>query len=176
MAGFVLGHFVDGVVDGVVAQLLGAGSDGELAFAGTGLGLIALLEVGLGVPDDLAEEFGDAGGMVGFFQRIAAEGLSDLGIALAVRLTAHGEIHTHLGAFAGEVLAEPGQDFGIHTLGDAKFMLAGPLRISTGGFLDFDEFFGLSMAYGALCGGILAFVDVAADEASEFLFHFVVRK
>ena len=54
MTRFVLGHLMDGVVDGVVAQFLGADGDGELAFAGAGLGLGALFQVGLGVPDHFA--------------------------------------------------------------------------------------------------------------------------
>ena len=83
MTGLVLGHLVDGVVDGVIAELLGADRDGELALAGAALGLHALLDIGLGVPYHLAEEFGDAGGVVGLFESIALEGVGNLGIALA---------------------------------------------------------------------------------------------
>ena len=162
MAGFILGHFVDGVVDGVVAELLGAGGDGELAFAGAGFGFVALLEVRLGVPDDLAEEFGDAGGVVGLLEGVALERVGDLGVALALRLAAHREVHAHFGAFAGEVVLETGPDLRIAALGDAEDVLVGPLGL-IGLFLYLHELFGLRMAYGALGGRILAFMDITAD-------------
>jgi hypothetical protein len=49
-------------------------------------------------------------------------------------------------------------------------MLAGPHGLAFL-FLDFDELVGFHVADGALCGRVLAFVDIAADETSEFLFH-----
>ena len=170
MAGFVFGHFVDGVVDGVVAQLLGAGGDGELAFAGAGFGFVALLEVRLGVPDDFAEEFGDAGGVVGLLEGVALEGVGDLRIALTLGLAAHREVHAHFGAFAGEMFLEAGPDLRVTAFGNAEDVLAGPLGLVAFLF-HFNEFFGFGMAHRALCGRIFAFVDVSADEASEFFLH-----
>lgn len=70
MTGFVLGHLVNGVVDGVVAELLGSCGDGELAFAGTGLGLVTLLKVGLGVPDYVSEKLGELGGVLRLFESV----------------------------------------------------------------------------------------------------------
>ena len=162
MAGFVPGHLVDGVVDGVIAELLRAGGDGELAFAGAGLGFVALLEVRLGVPDDFAEEFGDAGGMVRFLEGITLEGVGNLRVALAFGLPAHREIHAHLRAFALEVVLQSGPDLRVAALGDTEFMLAGPHGLA-GLFLDFDELFGLRVAHGALGGRVLAFMDITAD-------------
>lgn len=70
VASFVLGHLVNGVVDGVVAELLGSCGDGELAFAGTGLGLVTLLKVGLGVPDNVTEKLGELGGVLSFLESV----------------------------------------------------------------------------------------------------------
>ena len=104
MAGFVLGHLMDCIVDGIIAQLLGAHGDGKLAFAGSGLGLIALLEVGLGIPYDLAEEFGDAGSVVRFLESIAPEGIGHFRVSFPLGLAAHGQVHAHLRAFAREMV------------------------------------------------------------------------
>ena len=59
VTGLVLGHLVNGVVDGVVAELLGPCGDGELALARSGLSLVALLKVGLGVPHNVSEKLGE---------------------------------------------------------------------------------------------------------------------
>ena len=68
------------------------------------------------------------------------------------------------------MVLEAGPDLRIAALGNAQDVLAGPLGLVAFLF-QFNEFFGFRVAYRALCGGILAFVDVSADEASEFLFH-----
>ena len=60
VACFVLCHFVYGVVDGVEVELLCAGCDAHLVGACSGLGVHALFEVGLCVPNDVAEELGEA--------------------------------------------------------------------------------------------------------------------
>ena len=55
VAGFVAGHFMDGVVDGVEVQLLGLLGQIHLAGTGTALGVNAHLQVLLGaVGQDLA--------------------------------------------------------------------------------------------------------------------------
>ena len=168
MTGFVLGHLVDGVVDGVVAEFLGADGDGELALAGAAFCLHALLDVGLGVPDDLAEEFGDAGGVVGLLEGIALECLGDLGIALAFRLAAHREVHSDLGAFTCKVVVETLHDLFILDLSVTELVLAGPVQAL---FLDLDEFLRLCAADRALCGRSITLVDVSTNKTSEFLFH-----
>ena len=168
VTGFVLGHLVDGVMDGVVAELLGADGDGELAFAGSALGLHALLDIGLSVPDDLAEQFGDAGCVVGLLVGITLEGVGDFGIAFTFRLTAHGEVHSDLGTFSVEVVVKALEDFGVLDLAVTELVLACPVQAFV---LDLDEFVGLGAAYGALLRRILALMDVSADHASEFLLH-----
>ena len=59
-------------------------------------------------------------------------------------------------------------DFGILYAAVAKAMLTGPVQAI---FLDLDEFFRLCTALGACLGGIFTFIDITADETSEFLFH-----
>ena len=48
MSGLVLGHFVDGVVDGVQAVLLGAGGQVKLALGGAELAVNAPCQIVLG--------------------------------------------------------------------------------------------------------------------------------
>ena len=71
VTGFVLGHFVYGVVDGVEVELLGACCDAHLVLVGAGLCGHTLFKVGLGVPYMLAEEFGKLGGVLGFLVCVA---------------------------------------------------------------------------------------------------------
>ena len=87
VASLVLGHFVNGVVDGIESGSLGVLGNTELVLAGSGLSGSTLLEVGLGVPNALAEQLGKAAGVVGLFESIALESLCNFGIALAVGLT-----------------------------------------------------------------------------------------
>ena len=57
VAGLILGHLVDGVVDGVEVELLGQLRELELAGGGAVLGVAAEFEVLLGgVGDDLAQQ------------------------------------------------------------------------------------------------------------------------
>ena len=161
---------MDGVVDGVVAQLLGFGGDGQFAFAGAGFCLIALFEVGFGVPYDLSQELCDAGGVVCLLKGIALEGIGNFRIAFAFCLAAHGKVHTHLRAFAGEVVLQTGPYFRITAFGNANHVLTGPLGLA-GFFFYLYKFLCFGVTYRAFCGGIFAFVYVSAHQASEFLFH-----
>ena len=82
MASLVAGHLVNGVVDSVEVELLGTLGDAGLVLAGTGLSVHTLLQVGLGVPNHVAEEFGKLAGVLGLFPSVALESLSDFGVAL----------------------------------------------------------------------------------------------
>ena len=53
VTGLILRHLVDGVMDGIVVELLCLGSNGELALASTSLSLNAFLEIGLGIPSGI---------------------------------------------------------------------------------------------------------------------------
>jgi len=90
VAGFVFCHFVDSVVDGIIAKLLGAGGDGEFAVACAGFGLEPFLEIGLGIPYYFAEEFCEFGGVISLFESVSLECFGDFRIAFALGLAAHG--------------------------------------------------------------------------------------
>ena len=87
MAGFILGHLVDGIVDGVEVALFGHAGDAHLVLAGAAFSDHALVEVGLGIPNHVAQQFGELGTVLGLFKSIALEGLGDFGIALAIPST-----------------------------------------------------------------------------------------
>ena len=62
MTGFVLGHFMDGIMDGIVAQLFGQGSDFLLASASTLFSSSPHLQVLLGaVGDYFTQQFCEFG-------------------------------------------------------------------------------------------------------------------
>ena len=85
VAGFVLGHLVDGVVDGVVAEFLGQLGELELAGGGAVFGGDAHGQVRLGAGgEEFAEEFAELGGVLGFFPGVALEGFGDFGIVLGL--------------------------------------------------------------------------------------------
>ena len=119
VACFVFCHFVNSVVDSIQTFSLGALGDFHLAVAGTAFCFCTLFEVGLGVPYAVANELGEAAGVVCLFESIALECFGDFGIALTVCLTRHGEIHAHLGAFAFEVSLQTFHDVFGATFGNA---------------------------------------------------------
>ena len=183
VAGFVLRHLVDGVVDGIVAQFLGELGQIELALAGAGLSLGAELEVLLGAGGDhLAEQLSELGGVLRLFPGVALVSLGDLGIAIALGLTGHRQIHADLGALTHEVVAQTLNDALIETLGGADDVLAGHLRqreLSLGGsisgrcsslrrFFDLHELVLRSLALGALGRSLIALVNITANGATEF--------
>lgn len=170
VASLVLGHLVNGVVDGVVAELLGSCGDGELAFAGTGLGLVTLLKVGLGVPDNVTEKLCELGCVLRLFESVPLEGLRDLRIALTLGLTAHSEIHSDLRALTVEMILETLDNFLVLYTAVTDVVLAGPLWLAAL-ILDLNELARRSVALRALCRRVLAFVNIAANQTSEFLFH-----
>ena len=119
VACLVLCHFVNSVVDSVETFCLGTLSDFHLAIAGTAFCLSTLLEVGLGVPYAVANEFGETACVVSLFESIALESLCDFGIALTVCLARHSEIHTNLSAFAFKVSLQAIHDVLGATFGNA---------------------------------------------------------
>ena len=124
----VLSHLMHGVVDGVEVLFLGVLGDTHLVGVGTGLGVHTLLKVGLRIPYHVAEKFGEFGCMFSLFPCVTLESLGDLGIALAVSLTGHGQIHAYLGAFTVEVGVEVLDHLLVGTLGYAYGMLRNELK------------------------------------------------
>ena len=55
----VLGHLMNGVVDSVETSSLGILGNTELVLAGTSLGSSALLQVGLGIPNNLTQQLSE---------------------------------------------------------------------------------------------------------------------
>ena len=81
MPGLILAHLMDGVVDGIQVKLLG--QRGQLLLAGgrAPLSLSAQLQVLLGGGgNNLAQQLGELGGMLGLFPGIALEGLGHFSV------------------------------------------------------------------------------------------------
>ena len=112
MTRLVLRHLVDGIVDRVIAELLRALCDRELALACARFSRCAHLEVLFGgVGHDFAQKFRKLCCVLRFLVSIALVSLCDLGIALALSDTRHCKVHTDLGALAREVCAQTLHDF-----------------------------------------------------------------
>lgn len=170
VASLILCHLVNSVVDSVVVQLFCLGSDGKFALAGAAFSLDSLLEVGLGVPNHVTEKFSKLGSVLSLLKCISLECLSDFRISFAVSLTAHGQVHADLAAFTGEIRLQTFVDLSVATFGNTDNVLASPSLGSI--FLDFYEFVSFCVANRTLCRWVLAFINIAANEASEFLFIF----
>ena len=106
MKSVVLGHLVYGIVHGVQVLLLGQTRQTHLVLAGAALGIHTFEQVGLGVPNDVADQFGKLRSVLGLLPGIALESLGDFGVALTIRLTSHRQVLSHLGTFAHEVVVQ----------------------------------------------------------------------
>ena len=107
--------------------------------------------------------------MLSFLERIALESFGDFGIAFAIGLAAHGEVHTYFAAFTVEVGGEVGDHLFVATLGDTYLVFCNELE---GCFrVEFAESGTGSAALGAFFGCFCAFVHIAAGLADKFLFH-----
>ena len=103
MTGFVAGHLMDGIVDGVEAVLLRAQGEVELAARGAELAVDAPLEVvlrgrlhvGLKVG---AEELGELRGVLRLFVGRLLPVQADLGIALAAVSYTHLDVYKRQGS------------------------------------------------------------------------------
>ena len=168
MAGFVFCHFVNRVVDGVIAQFLGFGGNCQLALAGTGFRHHSLVQVGLGVPDNLSEELGELGCVLSLLESVALEGIGNFRVSLALRLAAHRQVHSNLGAFSVEVVTQALHYFLVFYDSVFEVVLTGPVEAVVHYF---NEFFFLCAALGTELGRVLSFIYVTANETSEFLFH-----
>ncbi len=167
MTSFILRHLMDGVVDGVQIQSLCLLGQIHLASAGTALGLGTHHQVLLGaVGDDLTQQLGEAGCVVGFLVGVALVSLSDLGVALALSHTGHCQIHADLAALTLEVCAQTVHDLlgDALSLADADDMLG---HIGVAGLLH-------ECGSGSLADGALlrdgAFSDITTNGAN-VLFH-----
>ena len=159
-----------GVVHGVEVLLLGHAGQAHFVLAGAALGVHALVEVGLGVPDHLADQFGELRGVLGLLPGVTFVSLGDLGITLAVGLTAHRQIHAHLGALAHEMILETFPKFLAGALAVADLVYRHEIQVAFG----LNEFYELLLAYlahRALVGCLGTFVNVTAYGTTPFLCH-----
>ena len=108
--------------------------------------------------------------MLGLLPGVTLVSLGDLGITLAVGLTAHRQVHAHLGALAHEVILETLPQFGAGTLAVADLVNRHEIEVAPG-LYQFDEFFLAYLAHRALIGCLGTFVDVPANGTTPFLCH-----
>ena len=170
MTGFVFGHFVYRIVNGIVTEFFGTFGNAHLVGASTALGIFAGFEVFLRVPNNLTEEFGKFRSVFGLFPSIAFESLGNFGISFTVGLTAHGQIHTHLGAFAHEVSFKTFHNLGIFYDTVADMVLGDELESLTVIYYFF-EFRCRNTALRTTFGSLIAFVYITTYGADKFLFH-----
>ena len=84
VAGFILAHFVHGIMHGIVTQLLGALGNGQLAVAGAKLGISSHGHVLLrAVGQHFSQKLCKLGGVLGFFPCVTAESLGYFRISFA---------------------------------------------------------------------------------------------
>ena len=108
--------------------------------------------------------------MLSFLESVPFERLGDLRIALTLGLTAHSEIHSDLRALSVEMILETLDNFLVLYTAVTDVVLAGPLRLAAL-ILDLYELARRGVALRALCRRVLAFVNITANQTSEFLFH-----
>ena len=168
MAGLVASHLVYGVVDSVEVKFLGTLSNTSLVVASSALSVHALFEVGLRVPYAVAKEFCKFSSVLSLFPSVALERLSNFGIAFAVCLAAHGQVHTNFCTFAHEVVVEVLDHLFVTAFGNAKFVLGN--EGETGVLFHFFEFKRWNTANRTASRSFITFVDVTAYGADKFLF------
>ena len=165
VAGFVLGHLMHGVMDSV--KVLGFRALGKIELTGACalFGLSAHLKIALGrVGHTFPKELGELRGVVGFFIRDALIRLGDFGKTLPVGDPAHGQVHTHLGAFTGKVSHQVFFDVFRYTLRLADNMLAGKTARSL-----FLKLIRRHMARRARFRRLIAGMNVTANGTNPFL-------
>ena len=167
VASLVLGHLVNRVMDGIQVQGLGLLGNIHLAGASSAFGFHTLLEVGLGIPDALANQLCKTAGVIGLLKGIALEGLGDFRIAFAVSLARHSQIHSYFGTFTFEVGLQAFPDLRVAALGHANLMLGDKLQ--AGIFAQLFELAGRSFTLGAAFRGFGTFENVTANCADKFL-------
>ena len=119
---------MNGIVDGIVAELLSALCKCELAFACARFSCNAEFKVLLGgVGYNFAEELCKLGCMLCLFKCITLVSFCNFGIALSFSNSCHGKVHTYFGAFTGEVCTKTFHNFLVLYNAVAYVMLASKL-------------------------------------------------
>lgn len=125
------------------------------------------------VSHTLAEEFGKLGCVFSFFPCVALVGFGYFGIAFAIGLAGHGQIHAYFGTFAVEMGIEVGNHFGIAAFCHTDFVFGYELKRFR--FYEFFEFRFGGAAEGAFFGCFVTFVDITANGADKFFLHSFIR-
>ncbi len=107
--------------------------------------------------------------MLGLLPCVALVGLGDLGIALTVGLTAHSQVHAHLGALAHEVVLQTLPQLLVGALAVADLMNGHEIEVVL--LDDLDELVLTYLAHRALLGCLGTFVNVPAYGTTPFLLH-----
>ena len=108
--------------------------------------------------------------MLGLFPGVALVSLGDLGIALAIGLTAHGQIHAHLGALAHEVVLQTLPELLAGALAVTDLVLGYELHLRVR-LNNLYELVLTCLAHRALLGSLGTFVNVPAYGTTPFLCH-----
>ena len=146
MTGFILGHFVNGIVNGVEIELLSPLGDGKLTFACACLSSCTQFKILFcGGRYNFAEKFSKFCCMFCLFIGITLESFCNFGISFALCNPCHCKVHAYFGAFTGEVSMKAVHNFFIIANAVAYNMLASKLGLI--GSFNGDK--GLSMANGA---------------------------
>ena len=154
----VTSHFVNGVVDRIQIQCLSTLCKVSLACSCTVLGVYSHLQVLLGgVGEHLTQQLCKLCSVLCFLISCLFPVQTDLGIALAMSNSCHCQVHTNLHALAVEVGAEIFHNIFGSTLCYANDMLSSP-SLFAGLFL-----YHILAANGALCRGIVAFINITAN-------------
>ena len=99
MASFVFAHFMNRIMDGIVAQLFSQGSDFFLASASALFCSSSHFQVLLGaVGNDFAQQFSELGSVFCFFKSDAFISFCNFRIAFTIGYTGHTQLHTKFGA------------------------------------------------------------------------------
>jgi len=171
VTGLVLGHFMNGVVNGIEAGSLGILGNTELVLAGTSLSSSTLFQIGLRIPYNLTQQLCKTTGVVSLLESIALERLGNLRIALAVSLTGHSQILTNLATLAIKMSTQVINHLFADALGLAVTNLVNGSIGHVGIVLQFRELAGRSLTNGALLGSSIAFVDISTNGADKLFLH-----
>jgi hypothetical protein len=142
----------------------------HLAIASTVLSIHSLVEIGLGIPNNLTDELRKLCCVLCLLPSIALESLSDLGITLTVSLTAHCKVHTHLGALAHKVILQTLPKLLIRAFAITQLVLGNEIELATI-FYYLYELICANFAQRTLLGCLSALVNVTTYGTTEFLCH-----
>ena len=108
--------------------------------------------------------------MLGLLPCITLVGLGDLGIALAIGLTAHRQVHAHLGALAHEVVLETLPELLAGALAVTDLVLGNEIEVALL-LYNLYELILADFAHRALLGCLGTFMNVPAYGTTPFLCH-----